>query len=275
LVQRIVKRLDAGGERGCAVAVMAKAPRPGGVKTRLVPPLTPAMASVLSAGFVRDMTENIALAGSTVRISGYVAYAPAGSEALFDGMLAEGTRFVLADGAGMTAPGVRGFGRCLLHAAQSLFSKGHDAVCLLNSDSPTLPTRLLLQAAAALAADGDRVVLGPAEDGGYYMLGMKAPHEHLFQDVAWSTSDVAEQTRERARALGLPIVELDPWYDVDDAPALHRLCRELALPRRIDGLGPFPAPATADCIERLQIRDLLAGPSRREMATALSDRGRE
>ena len=235
-----MKRLDAGSEQGCAVAVMAKAPRPGGVKTRLVPPLTPAMASVLSAGFVRDMTENIALAGSTVRISGYVAYAPAGSEALFDGMLAEGTRFVLADGAGMTAPGVRGFGRCLLHAAQSLFSKGHDAVCLLNSDSPTLPTSLLSQAAAALAADGDRVVLGPAEDGGYYVLGMKAPHEHLFQDVAWSTSDVAEQTRERARALGLPIVELDPWYDVDDAPALHRLCRELALPRRIDGLGPFP-----------------------------------
>lgn len=270
-----MKRLDAGSEQGCAVAVMAKAPRPGGVKTRLVPPLTPAMASVLSAGFVRDMTENIALAGSTVRISGYVAYAPAGSEALFDGMLAEGTRFVLADGAGMTAPGVRGFGRCLLHAAQSLFSKGHDAVCLLNSDSPTLPTSLLSQAAAALAEDGDRIVLGPAEDGGYYVLGVKAPHQHLFQDVAWSTSDVAEQTRERARALGLPIVELDPWYDVDDAPALHRLCRELALPRRIDGLGPFPAPATADCIERLQIRDLLAGPSRREMATALSDRGRE
>jgi hypothetical protein len=118
-------------------------------------------------------------------------------------------------------------------------------------------------------------VLGPAEDGGYYVLGMKAPHRHLFQEVAWSTSDVAEQTRERARALGLPIVELDPWYDVDDAPALRRLCRELALPRRIDGLGPFPAPATAHCIERLQIRDLLAVPSRRQMATTLSDRRRE
>jgi uncharacterized protein len=272
LVQRIVKRVRAGSEQGCAVAVMAKAPRPGGVKTRLVPPLTPAMASALSAGFVRDMTENIALAGRTVRISGYVAYAPSGSEALFDGMLADGTRLMLADGAGVSAPGVHGFGRCLLHAAQSLFATGYDAVCLLNSDSPNLPTSLLSQAAAALSEEGDRIVLGPAEDGGYYVLGMKAPHRHLFEDVAWSTSDVAEQTRGRARALGLPIVELDPWYDVDDAPALDRLCREVALPQRIGGRGPFPAPATAHCIERLKIRDLLAARSRRQMATALSDR---
>ena len=58
-------------------------------------------------------------------------------------------------------------------------------------------------------------------------------------------------------ALGLPIVELDPWYDVDDAPALRRLCRELSSPSRIDGLDPFRAPATADCIERLRIRELL------------------
>ncbi len=184
-----------------------------------------------------------------------------GSAAYFDGMLADGTRLVLADGAGVSAPGVHGFGRCLLHAAQSLFAAGHDAVCLVNADSPTLPTALLSQAAAALAADGDRVVLGPAEDGGYYLLGMKAPHPHLFADVAWSTSEVAEQTRERARALGLPVVELDPWYDVDDVPALHRLCRELALGRPENGLDPFPAPATARCIARLGIAEILGARS--------------
>lgn len=244
-------------EDGCAIAVMAKAPRPGAVKTRLVPPLSPISAAALSAGFLRDITQNIALAARKVAIRGYVAYAPAGSEAGFDGMLGDGTGLVLADGIGVSGPLVHGFGRCLLHAAQALFALGHDAVCLLNSDSPTLPTRVLTRAAAVLAEGGDRVVLGPAEDGGYYLLGIKAPHVHLFEDIAWSTGAVAAQTRERARTLGLPVVELDPWYDVDDAAALVRLCRELASASALAGLAPYPAPATADCIERLRICDLL------------------
>jgi uncharacterized protein len=247
-------------EGGCAIAVMAKAPIPGRVKTRLAPPLTPGIAAALSAAFLCDITENIALAARGKKISGYVAYAPAGSEALFDGMLADGTRFVLADGAAVSvsAPGVQGFGRCLLHAAQSLFAGGHDSVCLLNSDSPNLPTSVLSEAAAALSREGDRVVLGSAEDGGYYMLGIKAPHLGLFEDIAWSTSRVAAQTRERARSLRLPIVELAPWYDVDNAAALRRLCRELDSPARVSCLDPYGAPATAECIERLRIRDPLA-----------------
>jgi rSAM/selenodomain-associated transferase 1 len=261
LVQRVVTRAVAEPEGGCAIAVMAKAPRPGEVKTRLAPPLPRETASALSAGFLRDITENIALAAHGMRIHPYVAYAPARSSAYFDGMLADGTRLILADGAGVAAPGVRGLGRCLLHAAQSLFARGHERVCLLNADTPTLPTALLSQAAAALAEDGDRVVLGPAEDGGYYLLGLKAPHPHLFADVAWSTSEVAEQTRERARALGLPVVELDRWYDVDDVPALHRLCRELTIGRQTNGLDPFPAAATARCIARLRIPEILGARS--------------
>ena len=69
------------------------------------------------------------------------------------------------------------------------------AVCLVNSDSPTLPTAFLLQATHALLSPGERVVLGPAEDGGYYLLGMKRPHAHLFADIAWSTDSVAATTR--------------------------------------------------------------------------------
>lgn len=245
-------------ERGCAIAVMAKAPRPGQVKTRLVPPLTPDMASALNASFLRDITENIRLAANDAAIQAYIAYAPAGFEALFEGMLADGTRLVLADGSSVSAPHVRGFGRCLLEAAQSLFDRGHGAVCLLNSDSPTLPTSLLARAVCALDADGDRVVLGPAEDGGYYLIGMKAPHIHLFEDIDWSTSRVAEQTRQRARVLGLSVAELDPWYDVDDAAALTRLCRDLASEARVGELTPYPAPATAHCIEQLFIHDRLS-----------------
>jgi hypothetical protein len=246
------------GEGGCAIAVMAKAPRPGEVKTRLSPPLTPGFAAALSASFLRDISENIALAAREASIQGYVAYAPAGFAHLFDGMLADGTRLVLADGSCIATPDVAGFGRSLLHAALSLFAADHDAVCLLNSDSPTLPTGLLAQAAAALVAPGDRIVLGAADDGGYYLLGMRAPHVKLFQGIAWSTASVADDTRARAGALGLAVVELDPWYDVDDAASLRRLCRELSSPERSEGLCPYDAPATAACLARLNISELLA-----------------
>lgn len=255
-------------ERGCAIAVMAKAPRAGAVKTRLVPPLTPEMAAALSAAFLRDMTENIALAARSAAICGYVAYAPAGSQSLFHGMLAEHTGLVLADGAAVSTPGVAGFGRCLLHAAQSLSGNGHRAICLLNSDSPTLPTALLSQAADALAEAGDRIVLGPAEDGGYYLLGVKTPHRHLFQDIAWSTEAVAEQTRRRARALGLAVVELDPWYDVDDATALRRLCRELGAEEPASALRPFPAPASFACIKRFGLAARVTTSRRPQMRAA-------
>ena len=258
MVQRLLTTVAAQREGGCAIAVMAKAPLPGAVKTRLVPPLRSDEAAALGASFLRDVTENVALAARDATIYGYVAYAPSGSERLFDGMLAFGTRLVLANGAGISAPRVRGFGRCLLHAAEALFAGGHDAVCLLNSDSPTLPTRLIARAASALTAPGERVVLGPADDGGYYIVGMKAPHVHLFEDIAWSTATVAAQTRQRAHALNLPVTELDPWYDVDDGPALCRLFRELQSGWDSGGLSPYPAPATAACIERLMLRGLLA-----------------
>jgi uncharacterized protein len=245
-------------EGGCAIAVMAKAPRPGTVKTRLIPPLTENSAAALSTSFLRDITENIVIAAQQADIHGYLAYAPTGAERSFDGVLAEGTRLVLADGAGVSEQRVQAFGRSLLHAALALFAAGHDAVCLLNSDSPTLPTRLLVEAASALAQPGDRVVLGPAEDGGYYLIGMKAPHVHLFQGIAWSTERVAGETRQRARALGLPVVELDAWYDVDDAQALRRLCREIGSSTPVGSLSPYSAPATADCLARLCISDVLA-----------------
>jgi uncharacterized protein len=242
---------------GCAIAVMAKAPRPGLVKTRLVPPLSPSAASALSAGFLRDITENIALAARAVEIHGYVAYAPVGSQATFDRMLAGGTHLVLADGANISIPGVCGFGRSLLQAAQALFARGHHSVCLLNSDSPTLPTRLLVEAAKMLAEAGDRMVLGPAEDGGYYLIGIKAPHLHLFQDIAWSTAEVAVETRMRAAALGLPVAELDTWYDVDDAVSLRRLCGELSSASVADTTCAYSAQATADCLAQWRIPELL------------------
>src|SRR5205085_8976893 len=117
-----------------------------------------------------DMTRNLALAGQFVPLDGYIAFAPAGTEAGFASIVAEGTRFVLADGSIAAPPGVEGFGRCLLQAAEGLCALGYGAVGLLNSDSPTLPMRFLTAAVEALAQPGDRMVLGPATDGGYYFI---------------------------------------------------------------------------------------------------------
>jgi glycosyltransferase A (GT-A) superfamily protein (DUF2064 family) len=125
---------------------------------------------------------------------------------------------------------------------------------VLNSDSPTLPTALLARTAAALARDGDRAVLGPADDGGYYLLGMKAGHAHLFADIAWSTDSVAETTRQRAAELGIELVELPAWYDVDDEAALQRLLMETAAPEITGGLLPYAAPVTAAALERMGLR---------------------
>jgi rSAM/selenodomain-associated transferase 1 len=238
----------------CAFGVMAKVPQPGRSKTRLMPVVSAEAAASLGAAFLRDVTENLRLAASTAPIASYVAYAPAGLEPLFDGHLAPGTRLVLADGSPPMPPRVAGFGRCLLHAVQALLDAGHGAACVLNADSPTLPTVVLCEAANTLLAGGERVVLGAVDDGGYYLLGMTAPHAHLFEDIAWSTDTVAEATRDRARTLGLELIELPTWYDIDEPPSLHRLLDEIAAPSMDASLPPYAAPVTRACIARLGLR---------------------
>lgn len=241
----------------CAVAVMAKAPGVGRSKTRLCPPLTPEEASRLSAAFIQDITANLALAARAAPLVPYVAFSPAGTEALFAGLLAPGTALVLADGAIVPPPGVAGLGVALLHAMRALFAEGYGGVCLLNSDSPDLPTEVLREAVRRLMAPGGKAVLGPAEDGGYYLLGLRAPHAGMFADIAWSTGEVAAMTRARAAALGLRLDELPPWYDVDDAASLRRLLAGGGEGGPTPGSAPFAAPATRAALARLETAERL------------------
>ena len=238
---------------GCAIAVMAKAPRAGFCKTRLTPPLSPEQACALSRAFLHDITGNLFEAARHAAITPVVAYAPAGDEALFDGALAPGTRLLLADGSGDMPAGVTGFGRCLLHAVRALLEEGFDSVCVLNADSPTLPTTTLVQAAHLLERPDCGAVIGAADDGGYYLLGMQRVYARLFTDISWSTDVVAEQTRIRAYAAGLDLSELPPWYDVDDAASLRRL---LAESEATGGLG-YRAPATMSCVGQLGLAEQL------------------
>ena len=230
----------------CAIAVMAKASIPGRSKTRLVPPLTPPEAADLNTMFLRDAADSILAAAQLASVKGWMAYAPAGSGDFFKNNLPASISLIET-----VAPDL---GACLLRAAQTLLSAGHAAVCLINSDSPTLPVGHLVAAAAALATPGDRIVLGPATDGGYYLIGMKQPHHGLFKAIDWSTDGVFRQTLDRAEQLALPVYELPAWYDVDDAATLRVLVGELleGRPYRTGGSKPAAATWTQSYLANLQ-----------------------
>jgi rSAM/selenodomain-associated transferase 1 len=207
----------------CGIAFMAKASVPGRAKTRLVPPLTYDQAADLNTAFLQDVADNLLLAGhganGRAAIVGYAAYGPPGSADFF--------RRILPQSIGLIEAWLPNFGDCLFHTIREILARGHDGAVVLNADSPTLPTAFLVETAEVLARPGDRAVLGPSTDGGYYLLGLKFAHRRMFEDIAWSTERVAEQTLARAREIGLDVHMLPAWYDVDDIDGLRRLQAEL------------------------------------------------
>ena len=235
----------------CAIAVMAKQPLAGKAKTRLCPPLLSDQASALSTAFLQDTIENLALAAREIPIETWIAYCPAVAAQFFRNSFSGWAGLLLADGNSEIPTEIQGFGRCLFQAARWLLAEGFGAACVLNSDSPTLPSGVLVEAARALLVPGERVVLGPTTDGGYYLLGLKTAHPRMFADIAWSTNSVAETTRARAAELGIEVVELAAWYDVDDGNALARLIAELGGKVLSSGLRPFPAQTTAAALQQL------------------------
>jgi uncharacterized protein len=233
--------------KSCALGVMVKAPAPGLVKTRLSPPLSGDQAATLSRSFIRDTAANLDGVRAHTECQGVAVYTPVGSETAFDSLLMPG--FCLLPQRG------EAFGERLYNATRDLLHLGYESVCLIDSDSPTLPTLLLEAAANALARSGDRVVVGATDDGGYYLIGVKADHPELFENIAWSTDQVLRQTIEQAGSIRLPIELLPTWYDVDDAVSLRRLYRELFVPNPNGstraGLVRFPASNTRECLAAL------------------------
>ena len=215
----LIRRASPGGTSDCcAIAVMAKASHPGQTKTRLSPPLTPSQAAALNTAFLADMNANLELAARDTKLARFLAFGPPQSAPFFEDLVG-------AD-VGLLETWLPTLGDCLRYAVQSLLGLGYGAACVLNSDSPTLPTAVIVAAVESLRSEGDRIVLGPTTDGGYYLLGLKRAHRRLFEDIAWSTSRVAEQTLQRAAELGLEVVLMPAWYDVDDAAALRLLAEE-------------------------------------------------
>jgi len=203
------------GSGTCALVVFAKAPTPGRVKTRLVPPLTPARAARLHRAFIEDTLSRVAARPWPWPGPRYLACAPATG----DPFLIECARRYGAD---PIAQGPGDLGARMRRVVQALL-KRHAAVVVIGSDSPTLPPMYLDRACAALRSVD--LVFGPSDDGGYYLVGQRCLEPDLFRDIPWGTADVLEATL--ARLDPRRVALLPPWYDVDRPDDLERLRREL------------------------------------------------
>ena len=197
---------------------MAKAPVAGSVKTRLVPPLTAEQAATLYRALLLDQFEHLRQVAGAAR---YVFYAPAEAEPLlFDLTGADYAYLAQSDG---------DLGARMEHVFAELGRLGHQNIVLVGSDLPALPLEILDEAFRRLASTANRVVLGPSQDGGYYLIGMNRAIPEVFANMTWSHGQVLSATLARLDRLGLSYSLLPTWFDLDIAADLQRLA-ELAEP---------------------------------------------
>ncbi|HXV50471.1 MAG TPA: TIGR04282 family arsenosugar biosynthesis glycosyltransferase [Candidatus Binatia bacterium] len=198
--------------RADALVVMAKAPVPGTVKTRLVPPLTYEQAAELYRALLLDQLRHLRTIDSVER---YLAYAPADVEAMMREFGGADYRYMPQRGAEL--------GERMKNVFDDLWQRGHKRIALVGSDLPALPTQIICQAFERIAGDERRVVLGPSQDGGYYLVGMNQATPEIFENIIWSHDQVLAQTTARLNALNVSFTMLPIWYDLDSMEDLERL----------------------------------------------------
>lgn len=200
--------------RPAVLLVFAKLPEPGAVKTRLTSLLTPDEAAALYEAFLRDGLDAYRALSADVRL-----YADAPAEAVPDGLV--------PDGIGLHAQRGDGLGARMLRAFVEAFVAGYERVVVIGADHPTLPPAFIERAFEELA-EPLHVVLGPSDDGGFYLLGTNELYPALFEGMTYSHAGVFAETLERAQTVAERVSVLPPWYDVDTPEALRRLSADLA-----------------------------------------------
>lgn len=214
-----------------AVAVMARVPGAGPVKSRLHAALGAEGAARLYRCFLLDRLDAVA---AVPGITPVLAFTPAEAAAAMAALAPPGIRLIAQHGGDL--------GQRLARLLAGLLQDGHAAALAMDSDSPSLPMAHVATAADRLSAGAADVVLGPAADGGYYLVGVRAPCPGLFEDIPWSTPDVLARTRACADAAGLAVHLLPGWYDVDTPADLDRLREDLtACPSRAPRTAAFLA----------------------------------
>lgn len=199
-----------------ALVIFAKAPIPGQVKTRLCPPLTADEAATLHGSFVLDMLERTkaAVAKLKLPLDRYLACLPSATHVFFKIMEErQGVRLIDQVGDDL--------GARMAQAFETLFARGYGRVLVVGTDVPTLPFDYFKQALALLETQD--LVLGPALDGGYYLIGLRRASPELFAGIPWSSDQVLRLTQEKATSFGLKAATIAPWRDVDTVDDLKAL----------------------------------------------------
>jgi uncharacterized protein len=189
-----------------ALAIFAKSPQPGLVKTRLTPPLTLEEGAELYRCMLLDCVRRV----SALPVDTFIFYD--GDEAFFRRTF---------PGVHLIHQGAGGLGLRLETAFDKLESLGYGARVVIGTDAPDLPLRFIEEACRLLEAGTD-AVFGPAEDGGYYLVALSGRHVELFREIPWSGPHVLERSLDRAREAGLVTALLPTWYDVDTFEDLFR-----------------------------------------------------
>ena len=198
----------------CAIAVMAKQPEPGNVKTRLCPPLTPGQAADLYEAFFLD---TVSLISGIKHTDVFVAYDPDTALNFFSRIL-PATVKCLPQGRG-------DLGNRLSGVSSIMFSCGYKKVIMLASDAPHLQQDYIRMAFTRL--DDTDVILGPCDDGGYYLIGLRFPAPEVFEGIPWSTSRVLNLTIQCARDAGMTCELLPSCYDIDTWQDVERLMHDI------------------------------------------------
>ncbi len=186
------------------LVVVAKAPQPERVKTRLFPKLTPEEATSLYRCFIQDRMKEIGLLRD---IDLAISYTPADSKEFFTRFKSNGFQLFPQRG--------KDLGERLHNIFVDKLQQGYKAVSIIDSDTPDLPRSIVQQSFQLLGSDGVDAVFGPCHDGGYYLVGMRKPHPELFQDIAWSTETVLQETLQKAETSGIRAKLLKRWNDLD------------------------------------------------------------
>lgn len=221
-----------------ALIVVAKRPTPGKTKTRLSPPLTPELASALYESFLFDTLDQMRQVADSHHVIAYL------DERDYFKRVAPDFELIPQEG--------HDLGERLDNALTFYLSRGYERVAIMDSDSPTLPPVYLSQAFDVLSNGAD-VVLGPCDDGGYYLIGIKKPAPRLLREVHMSTPRVAAETMALAKEEGLHLVTLPTWYDIDDVASLSRLIKE------IDNHDSANATHMRRFLQKDEIRHLING----------------
>ncbi|HMF48459.1 MAG TPA: TIGR04282 family arsenosugar biosynthesis glycosyltransferase [Candidatus Saccharimonadales bacterium] len=221
--------------RANALAVMAKAPIPGTVKTRLVPPLSNEQACELYRALLLDQLDNLT---GLSEIDLYLAYTPADAAPLIENLAPPGFQYFPQRGVDL--------GARMSNVLAELWRRGHHRLVLIGSDLPVLRLEILRDAFKYLDAPDRRAVLGPSQDGGYYLVGMNQAIPEIFSGMTWSHDGVLADSLVKLHELCINFALLPDWFDVDTMADIRRL-------RGLDGsIGSAIMKRTLDCVRRLR-----------------------